>query len=363
MSGIAPMSGIERGGAASAKPLIRGAAAIALFLLAGATGFGQDATVVYLEGSPTIRPASGSRFPADFGERVQVGDSVLTGARDFLEMEQGTASTIRVQPDTVFTVQQRESDEGERETVMRATVGAVRFRFNRIVTEQEPMVGSATTIAGVRGTELTVYAGGDGTSLYLVEEGQVDVEADNETVSLGPNEAVQVSAAGRAGEKHEWPGRELDFSRWNQDRMDAFLETPVESARRIRERLTDFEEQIRRLYPEYLELSTNLRNARDELAEMEEEGEASQEELQQFVDEEIVPLRTRTARIFLNIRYYALSAHSLKGHVLGRMYLEMKARNFLTPENETYQSFLEVYNAIQADFEEFVAPRLVPDDI
>jgi hypothetical protein len=333
-----------------------------VFVLAGAGLAGaQDASVVYLEGSPTVKPSGGSRYDAQFGDVLSVGDSVLTGMRDFVELEQGSASTIRVQPDTVFTIQQRETDSGERETVMRTTVGEVRFRFQKLVTDREPMVGSATSVAGVRGTELTIYAGSDGSSLYLVEEGRVDVEGQEETVSLGPNEAVQVSPAGRAGQKYEWPGRELDFSQWNQDRMEAFLQEPVESARRIQERLTGFEEEIRRLYPEYLELSTNLRDARDRLEEMEDE--ASEEEIDAFIQEEIAPLRGRTARLLLNIRYYALSALSLKGHVLGRMYLELKARNFLSPENETFQEFLQVYNSIQADFEEFVAPRLVPDDI
>ncbi|MFW5729494.1 MAG: hypothetical protein ACOCYG_07500, partial [Spirochaetota bacterium] len=132
---------------------------LALLLAGVAPGFSQSAKVVYLEGFPEIYPAGGSTYVADFGDQVGIGDSVVTGSSDYVELEHRVGEFIKVSPDTVFSL--REVQRGEdKETVLSAATGQVAFRFDRI-TGKEPMLGSPSVAAGVRGTEVTVYAGDD----------------------------------------------------------------------------------------------------------------------------------------------------------------------------------------------------------
>jgi hypothetical protein len=320
----------------------------------------QDASVIYMEGSPEKKGSGGTRSPLQFGSGVQVGDSVLTGARDFVELEQGSASTIRVNPNTVFTLQERES-EGERESVLKTAAGSVQFKFEKLVGRKEPTLGTDTVVAGVRGTELTVYAGTEGSSLFLVESGEVAVHARQGTVTLGPKEAVEVSAGGTAGEKFEWPGRELDFSTWNKRRLERFLENPVEGAKRIRDRLQYFQEQIRRLYPQYLEGSAKIRRLRDEMDQI--EREEGRDAALEFYESNIAPIAGPTRAYIVNTRYYALSALSMRRFVLGRVYMHLKTDYIKNPKNETFQEFLEVYNDILTSYGQVVSPRLVDADI
>ncbi|MFW6223644.1 MAG: FecR family protein, partial [Spirochaetota bacterium] len=229
---------------------------VALLLAAAVVIPAQDAEVAYVEGFPELRSSGGARFELDFGDLVESGDSVITGATDYAELERGTGNTIRVNENTVFTLQQVER-EGRTETVLENTVGSVSYRFNR-VTGREPRIGTASAAAGVRGTELTVYAGDDGTSLFAVDSGLVDVEAEGRTVSLTENEAVEVVAGQAPGEKFEWLGAELDFSTWNADRLDVFLEDPLEGLVRIEERLNYFAEQVDETYVQYEDARAEL---------------------------------------------------------------------------------------------------------
>jgi hypothetical protein len=131
----------------------------------------QEAEVTYLEGYPELKTQGGSRFELRFGDVLESGDSVITGSTDYAELEQGGANVIQVNENTVFTLRQVERG-GRTETVFSSAAGSVAYRFNQ-VTGREPRIATATAAAGVRGTELTVYAGADGTSLFAVRSGEV----------------------------------------------------------------------------------------------------------------------------------------------------------------------------------------------
>ncbi|NBF40951.1 MAG: hypothetical protein GVY14_11090 [Spirochaetes bacterium] len=320
----------------------------------------QEAEVAYLEGFPELKTSAGSRYELDFGDLVESGDSVITGPTDYAELARGAGNTIRVNENTVFTLQQVER-EGRTETVLQNTVGSVSYRFNQ-VTGREPRIGTASAVAGVRGTELTVYAGDDGTSLFAVDSGLVEVEAEGRTVSLSENEAVEVVAGQAPGEKFEWLGEELDFSTWNQERLDAFLEDPLEGLVRIEDRLTFFAEEAEAMYAAFEEGRAEADAVREQIEEMQADG-VSAEEIQEFRREELTPVTERYSTLGLNYRYYALSALSMRRFVLGKLYMQMKTRYAFDWDNPIYVEFVELYNGILAEYEERIVPRLVEADI
>ncbi|MFO8063664.1 MAG: FecR domain-containing protein [Spirochaetia bacterium] len=342
------------------RPIQTLALVCALLTVPSLSLFTQSAEVTYLEGFPELKAAGGSRYELDFGDVIDVGESVITGATDYAELEQGQSNTIRIEENTVFTIRQVERG-GETRTVLSNTAGAVSYRFDQ-VTGREPEIGTSSAAAGVRGTELTVYAGDDGTSLFAVDSGLVDVESGGETVSLSENEAVEVAAGRPPGEKFEWLGRELDFSSWNQDRLDAFLEDPIEGLARVERRLDYFAEQVEETYAAFEKERAEADRIRDEIREMQEEG-ASQEDIQTFRRKELTPITDRADVLGLNFRYYALSALSMRRFVVGKLYMQIKSRYILDEDDPIYSEFLRIYNGILADYEENIVPRLVDADI
>lgn len=324
--------------------------------LSAATALAQDASVVYLEGAPELRTSGGATEWLDFGTTMNAGDSVVTGGADFVELEQGDAATIRVEPNTVFTIQEVE-ENGTRRQVMSTKVGSVRHRFNRIAGRDEPRIGTSTVVAGIRGTEVIVYAGANGSSLFVVETGMVDVSSAGESVSLTENEAVEVPAGGPPGEKFEWIGRELDFSTWNAQKLDEYLADPVAGAQSLITQLDEFIEGTR----EYVELYEEIKSEYDAMYETFTAMESGDEK--DALREELEGIGNRQRMQVLNYRYYALSGLSLRRYVLGKMYVELTSRYILDKENDVYRSFVAEYERFLDAYEDGIVPRLVDADI
>ncbi len=315
----------------------------------------QETEVSYLEGFPELRASSGQSFELDFGDRIEQGDSVVTGRRDFVELEQGEGASIRVEPDTVFTLREVEED-GERRSVMTNAVGSVSYRFNRLA-GREPRVGSAAVVAGIRGTELTVYAGSDGSTLFLVDSGLVEVTSAGERVELSEAQAVEVAAGQPPGEIFDWKGRTLDFSSWDQGRLEGFMEEPARSVALLETRL----QELAAGYQEYQQIANEIQAQIDELREVFDE--AATEEEQNRIRDELRPTQEQGRAAVLNYRYYALSGLSLRRYVLGNLYMRMKTRYIMDLDNPTLASFMTAYEQFLAEFEARVVPGLVERDI
>ncbi len=314
----------------------------------------QDAGVVYLEGWPSLRSGGSSR-ELDFGLAVRPGDSVLTGRRDYVELDQG-GNTIRINADTVFTLREIER-EGRRETVMTNTVGSVAYRFQTLAGRRQ-QVGTTTAVAGVRGTEFTVYAGSDGSSLFAVDEGLVAVESAGVEVEVARGQAVEVRAGEAPGEVYSWIGSRLDFSEWDHAQFQRFLDNPVDSVARIQARVQEFAAAMQVHLDLLAEIREDITRYRELISAAVED-----EEKDRIRQEQLFPAMNQAGVQVLNYRYYSLSALSLRRFVAGRMYMEMKTRYILDPMNPVFRDYEAAHRELLSYFEETMTAQLVEADI
>ena len=331
---------------------------LAIFLIP-AQLFSQSADVVYVEGWVDLRDSGGDIEEAYIGDIIRPGESILTGADGLAELEPGEGSVITIKPDTVFTYQEKDRD-GEKQTVFSTILGAVSFKFSRLL-GKEPIIATASTTCGIRGTELTVFAGADGSTLIAVETGLVAVEAEGKMVLLGQNEGVEVRPGEAPGKKFEVIGRELDFSSWNGDKLEAFYTDPIGATGRILRRFGYFHDELEGLGPLYEENRELLSEKRIELNKIGEEK--GQEAKEKYYHAELVPQMRLTNAQGLNIRYYALSAMSFKRFVLAPLYIRMKTKYINEPDNPEYKRFLDNYQVIVKQYMENVEDRLVLADL
>jgi hypothetical protein len=330
-----------------------------IVVLCGALG-AQEATTVYVEGDASRKDSGGLIRRLDFGDSLKAGESVITKKNGRAELELPNRSTITVRSDTVFTIGEAELAGGEKQSVLTTAVGSVAYKLNKF-SGAAPLIRSNSMIAGVRGTELEVYAGMDGSSLVVVTEGLVELSAQGQTVSLGENEAVEVRAGQAPGEKFAWLGREQDFSTWNDGRMEDFLKDPVEGIRRVERQLAYFRDEMRGLIPDYEKAKEEAENLEAEFQRAEEAEDTEKgEKILEYLNGDLNP---RRRVMFLNIRYHALSYLSMRRFVLGGMYVEMKSRHILKQEDAVFQNFLEIYGSIIKNYEEIIVPQLTELDI
>jgi FecR-like protein len=340
------------------NPMMKRAGLMLMALaLCGVGSFAQDAELVYVD-YPEVeikRPGSVAIL-ADFGDTLRSGDSVITTRFGEAEIELADGGTVSVSRDTVYQIQVIESG-GAPQTVMNVALGAVRFKFNTLAGRREPVIGSPTAVAGVRGTEFTTYVAADGATVFVVDDGIVDVSAEGRTVQLVRGQGVEVTPGDRPGEPFDAIARAFDFGAYNDGRMAELLENPQRAVVGHTRRLAEFADQIEILIPLYEDSRAMLDAANEKLKTL--EGDARQKHF----EEELVPLRAQTADYYDNMRFYALSGLSLRRFVLGRMYLLLSLEYVNAPEDPTYREFLNVYDEALAIYERRIVPVLNPSDL
>jgi hypothetical protein len=68
--------------------------------------------------------------------------------------------------------------------------------------------------------------------------------------------------------------------------------------------------------------------------------EKTREEVKKYQDEVVLPLAGQTGNLFLNMRYNALAALSMRLYVAGRLYVMLKPRYIMKPDDPAYVEFL-----------------------
>jgi hypothetical protein len=339
--------------------------AASLVLSAALAAAQQQAETVFTEGEVSRRDGAGKLRSLEIGDGLSVGDSVVTKAHSTAELKlRAGTSSIRIKQDTVFTLGEVSLGEvslgGEKRTVLQTVVGSASMKFGKM-TAKEPLLGTSTCICGVRGTEVELYGGMDGSAVVAVVSGAIELQSGGASVELGADEAVELRPGEAPGPKFAWIGKELDFSAWEEGKLEAFLADPVASALKVEEQLASFRASVEELLPRLAESKAAYELAYAELSRLvAAKDEAKAEALRQGA---VFPLMEGQATLILNIRYYALSSLSLRRYVLGGMYAQLRTRHPLGPSDPSLAPFLEVYERVLKDFEASIVLQLVEADI
>jgi hypothetical protein len=316
------------------------------------------ADVTYAEGEASLRAKGGAWREAAIGDTLNTGDALKTGRDGLVELDQ-KGVVIKVSGSTVFTIMEKEQ-AGKAGTVLSVALGSMKFRYDKL-TGTEPSVRTNGASAGVRGTELTVYAGADGSTLFAVDSGAVTVEAGGRSVDLGAGEGVQVPLGGPPGEKITVHADLTDYAQWNAGRVVALLADPLAAMAGIESALAEYAANAADYAARFTESSRRLAEEREKRNQI--LADKGKDEAARYEDAVITPLSLSTGHLFLNERYYALAALSLRRFVAGRLYVMLKPRYITNREDPVWTEFSARFAALLDSFEREIAPHLVAADI
>ncbi len=245
---------------------------IAFFFAAATVLSAVPADVTYTEGDASVRFAKNGRTQdAAIGDVLNTGDSLKTGADGQVELDQKGA-TLKINPGTVFILMERERG-GAKTGVLSVALGSIKMRYDKL-TGQEPMIQTASCAAGVRGTELTVLAGADGSSLIAVDSGAVEVEAEGKIVELAAGEGVEVKPGQPPGDKFKVQRDQIDYRKWNGEKLDALMADPVASINALIDQLTAYIKSVNDFDTYFQEYSKRLAEERQKaIAMVKEKGQ------------------------------------------------------------------------------------------
>lgn len=329
-----------------------------LLLLVAAAAQAVPTDVTYTEGDATTRYTSGRQQDTAVGDELNTGDSLKTGDDGLVEMDQ-KGVTIKVSHGTVFTLMEREQS-GQKAPVLSVALGSIKFRYNKL-TGQEPLVRTNSAVLGVRGTEFTVFSGADGSTLIAVDSGQVTVQAEGQSVQLASAEGVEVGLGKPPGDKFTVHSDQIDYRKWNDDKLNAMLADPAAAMDSIEATMAGYIKDVNDYAALFKDYSQKLSEERNTMVGISKDKGA--DEARKYQDEVVNPLMNQTFNLGVNLRFSALAALSLRRFVGGRLYLFLKTRNITHPGDSAYLDFLARFNSLLADFEKSIVPYLVTADI
>ena len=212
--------------------ILRGLAA-ALFLAVGAAGISaQDAvgSVSYLEGTVTMVRDGADMETVTIGQDVQIFDLVKTRSDGLAELAITSPKlprmTIKMSPDTQFTVEVAQVD-GKQESTIGIMGGQIALKVSKLLSNQSVKVRSDSAVMGVRGTDFTVTVPESGDVLVTCDEGQVVVTDDQgKDLTAIPGMVVEqqpgaiyrtvpVAATGLEAYRTQWRGERSQFVQAN----------------------------------------------------------------------------------------------------------------------------------------------------
>jgi hypothetical protein len=337
------------------KKIILAASLLTLILL---SGFAVPNDVTYAEGDATVKFQEGYVEDVYIGDVYDTGDTVTTGYDGFVELDQ-EGLVLKINPDTVFTLQEKE-EKGEKTGVFSLALGSIKFRYDRI-TGKEPMIQTPSCAAGVRGTEFSVFAAADGSALIVVDSGQVEVESEGRAVQLTTDEGVEVQPGEPPGDKFAVKSDQIDYRSWNDSKLEVMLDNPILAMDRIHDRLEYYNSNVDLYYSLYRENEELLTRERSKAVEIDQkEGTDAGNKYRLDV---IQPIAERTRNSYINLRFYSLAALSLRRYVGGRLYLFMKTQYIINADDVAYQQFKRSYRDFLDQFETTIVPHLADIDI
>ena len=188
-------------------------------------------SVTYLEGTVTMTRDGADVDDVAIGHDVQAFDSVRTGddgqAEISIDAKQLPQMTIKVSPDTQFTVEVASTASGGTQSTVGILGGQIALKVAKLLPSQAVGVKTDYAAMGVRGTDFTVTAPETGDVLVTCDEGEVSVTDDQgQSLSAVPGTVVEkqagatyrtlpVAAAGLQQFRAQWRDQRAQFLRAN----------------------------------------------------------------------------------------------------------------------------------------------------
>jgi hypothetical protein len=338
---------------------MRKAVVCTAFLVFGAFAlWAMPADVTYIEGDASIRLKSGKTQDAQIGDKMNTGDTLRTGADGQAELNQ-KGVTVKISHGSVFTLMEKEQN-GKTSSVLSVALGSIKFRYDKL-TGSEPMVRTNGAVAGVRGTEFSVFAGADGSTLIAVDSGQVTVESEGTSIDLAAKEGVEVPLGMPPGDKFTVQRDQIDYSTWNKGKLEAMLADPLGAMTNIETAMAAYIKSVEDFDALFKVSNSTLAKERAKRVKIaEDEGN---EKARKYEIEVVTPIINQTVALSLNLRYSTLAALSLRRFVGGRLYLYMKSQYINGQDSPAWAQFLSQFGAFLASFEQSIVPQMVEADI
>lgn len=227
-----------------------------IFAISFPTSARSSAKVLKVDGELSIVKDT-KREVISEGMNIQTGEKICTGENSYALILLSDESEMELKESTCITLEHAEERP------------AISLFFGRIINRVSKIFGmvdryevhTLTAVAGVRGTVFSANAGEDGTVVFEVDEGEVEIGTDSgETYSIKEDEAVEVSEEGKIlkrkpfssdEERKEW----LAKKKLSDEKLGEFFKKLQNNRETIKERLKVSLDNLKKYIEEFENIS------------------------------------------------------------------------------------------------------------
>jgi hypothetical protein len=193
-----------------------------------------------------IIPGDGQEIIGRNGLPLFPGDQIVTGKGGVVWFSLEKGGEFRLSEDSQISVDELSGPEVEDDTpLLRLALGYLWAKIGKYVGNPVGFeLHSPTAVLGVRGTEFEAVVSMDGSSVFAIDEGRVEVEAEEEKIVLDQGKMIEVEMGVKPTSPMEAiPKEQRDWHAWRVRRGRVFLQRLPQMAPRVRRR---FEEAVMR---------------------------------------------------------------------------------------------------------------------
>lgn len=164
---------------------------------------GKDSVISFLTGEVLLQHSGETQWLlADIGDILKQGDTLQTGSDGYCELQLAGISVLRVEEDTLFTLESLNKTEESSEVQIALDQGTVAAKVNKLLSSDEFTVEVPSAACGIRGTQFvvsydperdTVLAVQEGSVSFIPKAGDVLVSETKDILMVEPGEEVVLS--------------------------------------------------------------------------------------------------------------------------------------------------------------------------
>jgi hypothetical protein len=197
-----------------------------------------EAVILYIEGTVDIT-RNGEYLDyseVEIGTVIENYDMIETGADGYVEIEVNTpvspAVTLKILEDTSFYYETK-NIQGNNKTSFQLLTGSISMKVQKLYNDNELEVNVNSSVMGVRGTEFTISAMIDGSTLVTTKEGKVSCKNESGQETFSTPGVVCETDENNLYREVNVPVSELESYRnkWTESRLEILKSNALVSIR------------------------------------------------------------------------------------------------------------------------------------
>ena len=172
----------------------------------------------------SITSNKGKKIEPKLGYMILPGDQFVTGKKGWVKFELTDDGIFKLEQNSQLTLNEPIIvEEDLKWTDIQLVIGQLTSMLKKL--RKRPFIlRTPSAVSGVRGTEFQTIVAIDATSLFVVDDGHVEIEAEGQKVTVPKGKMTEVEFEEKPSSlKNAQPKPERNWGQWRKDQQKIFL--------------------------------------------------------------------------------------------------------------------------------------------